>query len=97
MLTVKHITIADQEHLYEALSVSYEPGGACSTLTGPAPARLIAYLKDGETHIQGGTVFVMNENGKTVSRYDLGASSVPIVGDGLSDPRSRGLVTTKAA
>lgn len=44
-----------------------------------------------ERPLTGGTVFVMNSNGKTVARYDLGASSVPIVGDGLSDPRPKGV------
>lgn len=41
----------------------------------------IAPIGAPELPLTGGTVFVMNDNGKTVGRYDLGASMIPLEAD----------------
>lgn len=99
MLTVKHITLSGAETLYQAYEVSFQPTDAESQvkrrspiesrhvggtlhLTKPtmSPGELGTY----DFGIQGGTVFVMNDKGATVSRYDLGASEVPHGADALT-------------
>jgi hypothetical protein len=98
MFTLKHINMVGVEELIECEHVRFEPGkpkwesddGRIGE-SGTSPTLWI--VRRGAPHadpLTGGTVFVMNEAGKTVSRYDLGASPVPIVGDGLSDPRKQG-------
>lgn len=65
--TVKHIQESGHEDIYPAAKVSYQPtiGNWFSS----------CFIDDGTgsslQKIYGGTVFVMNEQGKTVSRYDL--------------------------
>lgn len=76
MMTVKHITLSGEESVYPTSWVNYVPASAIGTdgvdtiwiYTDDAPARPLT----------GGTVYVMNEHGKTVSRYDLSASVLPI-------------------
>lgn len=93
MLTVKHITLSGAEYLYEALTVRFEPGrpgfdnGHTGQSATPDTLWIRSEVAPDEQPITGGTVFAMNRFGKTVARYDLGASPVPIVGDGLTDPR----------
>jgi hypothetical protein len=77
------------------LTVRFQPldegkQAGCSA-TPPTLWVRISDYPDDERPLTGGTIFVMNEQGKTVSRYDLGASPVPISGDGLRDPRPLGL------
>jgi len=82
MLTVKHIRLSGEEALYETPTARYTPGpdeqkaGAGSTND---PATVWITKRDGfDFPLTGGTVFVMNEAGKTVARYDIGASMVPV-------------------
>lgn len=93
MFTLKHISIRGEERLYRADSVHFTPGvetAHCRSIS------TFKFINDGvEESLAGGTIFAMNENGKTVARYDLGASPVPIFGDGLSDHRPKGLVATE--
>lgn len=87
MLTVKHITLSGTEMIIPASRVWFYPsddqkqslkavpqGSGMVTVVPPQSAGLLAPHED----LHGGTVFVMNEHGKTVSRYDLGASMVPM-------------------
>lgn len=75
MLTVKHITLSGEEFVYPTPSVNFVPDRARSQASGSDS--LWIYEPDGRPReLTGGTVFVMNERGKTVSRYDLGASPV---------------------
>ena len=73
MFTVKHIRLSGEEDLYQSATIRYLPGEDNSTQG--FPARLALDLGDPLT---GGTVFVMGDSGKTVARYDLGASMVPL-------------------
>lgn len=90
MFTVKHISIDGRENLIAAESVKYDPGAASFGSTEPgaicSSGRPKALYIDGAPH-HGGTFFVMNANGKTVARYDLGASPVPHIG-GIEEPRT---------
>jgi hypothetical protein len=92
MLTVKHIRIGGDEDILAASGVRFTPscGAYDETSAQYIPATL--WVRDGadERPLTGGTIFVMNDSGKTVSRYDLGASPVPFVGDGLADTRCPG-------
>lgn len=100
MFTTKHIHIVGDETLLQVESVRYTPPvdmtGCASSgqlLQSSTPATVWVVEKGDcvETPLTGGTIFVMNEAGKTVARYDLGASPVPIFGDGLTDARLRGV------
>jgi len=82
MLTVKQITLSGIEFLWEAVNVQFMPSIAGAThAADPIPAEVHFNQPGGgdQIRIGGGTVFVMNDHGKTVSRYDLGASEVPLV------------------
>lgn len=79
MFTVKHVHLDGSEELHRSTGVRFAPGSErrkCTPVgggeTSPTPDTL---WTDGGP-LTGGTVFVMNENGKTVSRYDLGASPI---------------------
>lgn len=82
-MTVKHIKISGEEHIYPTYSVTFTPKSVeASRVQGAvsAPACDSVWIDNpdgGRQQLFGGTVFVMNEQGKTVSRYDLGASNVP--------------------
>ena len=82
MFTVKHIRIGGDEDILEASTVRFSPGfGEVDAVSGSnVPSTVWISIRDGgdERPLTGGTVFVMNEAGKTVSRYDIGASQVPI-------------------
>lgn len=77
MFSVKHISLGGVESIYEAEQVRFS-GRRKSQCSKPAFLRLFGPLHGVPTDLFGGTVFVMNHFGKTVSRYDLGASEVPI-------------------
>lgn len=99
MFVLKHIHADGREDIIQSDNVRFDPGvptwqsedGKCGA-TGTPPTLWIAERGFVTQPLTGGTVFVMNENGKTVARYDLGASPVPIIGDGLTDPRPKGAV-----
>lgn len=85
MMTIKHISLGGRETIYPAFSVEFRPKGwvpndEVTAADQPAPpSRVLGFTEDRFVvcEIQDGTVFVMNEFGKTVSRYDLGASMIP--------------------
>ena len=80
MMTIKHITISGEESIYPADSVRFT--AANPSEFDHVPSTVWRYDSSGESHPHtGGTVFVMNEHGKTVARYDLGASPVPLPAD----------------
>jgi hypothetical protein len=75
MFTVKHIHLDGSEEIHETEKVRFTPAGSdLSPTTSSAPDTL--WIDSGP--LTGGTLFVMNASGKTVSRYDLGASFVPL-------------------
>jgi len=79
MLSVKHITTGAVETIHQSTFARFVPAydeRDANVKNGdelPCPS----VVTDGMT-ITGGTVFVMNDAGKTVARYDLGASNVPL-------------------
>ena len=80
MLAVKHIQLSGHEEIYLTNRVSYEPN-FMPTNTAGVSGRPYVWLDGADKpsqQLDGGTVFVMNEMGKTVTRYDLGASMVPL-------------------
>ena len=80
MLSVKHITLSGCEFIYPCFSAEFRPAASKSPdPTCPAPRDSVIAFTDGHyvvAEFSDGTVFVMNESGKTISRYDLGASEV---------------------
>jgi len=69
-LTVRHIERSGHESVTQAVSVSFEPA------RGKSPAQLIAFgvpspISDGCNRYGDGKIFVMNEAGATVAKYDL--------------------------
>ncbi len=80
MFTVKQIDICGSETLYATDFVEYHSAGK-PTSTDPHEQKPFAEFvsSDGDpVKLYGGTVFVMNASGATVSRWDLGASPVPL-------------------
>lgn len=90
MFTVKHISIDGSENLIAASSVKYDPGAPSFGSTVPGAicsgGRPTALFLD-DVPYGGGTFFVMNANGKTVARYNLGASPVPHGVDAMQTSR----------
>jgi hypothetical protein len=86
MFTVKHISIDGSENLIAAKDVRYDPGISASGTAPDQDGRPTAVYLDGAPY-GGGTFFVMNASGKTVARYDLGASPVPHIG-GIEEPKT---------
>ena len=89
MLTIKHISLSGDEMLYLSPAANYTPErnrpDSLAKSNGPySPATVwIDERNDGHRQpLTGGTVFVMNDKGSTVARYDLGASMVPLDADG---------------
>lgn len=75
MLTVKQIHLSGLETIRLAKQVEYEPNGRVT----PGQREVWVTLPNGDGEVlAGGTVFVMNDLGKTVTRYDMGASQVPL-------------------
>lgn len=79
MLTVKHIRLCGVEDIYETQECRYTPATNSQVLAAAGQSQTdtpdTLWVDAGP--LTGGTVFVMNEAGRTVSRYDLGASMVP--------------------
>lgn len=94
MLSVKHISLSGEEHIYLAARIRYTPKDHdADRVSTPATV----WVDD--LPLTGGTVFVMNDAGKTVARYDIGASMVPL--DAAPDPRpyrrARGAIIGRAS
>jgi|GEM_PF-3560353 len=95
MFTVKHISLIGEESLSLVATTRYTPRGLGDDPRDPnvcskdAPATL--WVRDTangpEYPMTGGTIFVMNDKGKTVARYDLGASPVPHLGT-IEEPKT---------
>ena len=79
MMTLKHIELDGREAIYEVSKVWFEPsykaeyGRSGKTVPDTLHASAAAPSEKDPIKISHGTVFVMNQCGKTVSRYDLGA------------------------
>jgi len=74
MLTITHVEPGGHQSVRQVKWVSYDP--IADEVTA-GMAVMGERNEDGETnHVfgGGGTVYVMNENGKTVAKYDLGGT-----------------------
>lgn len=85
MLVVKHIQLSGHEEVYLGHRVSYEPEYTSPNMAGLKGQACVWIHQDGNPaqRIDGGTVLVMNDLGKTVTRYDLGVSNVPLDDPGI--------------
>lgn len=81
MLSVKHISLSGSETILSATRVEYHPEPVNGVPT--QLARLTVFGGPDQQELHGGTVFVMNEAGKTISRYDLGARCVALAKSGV--------------
>lgn len=73
MMTIKHITPSGAEFVFPATRINYVPLDA-TRLKGrdEPPATLWHYNAEGSAvPITDGSVYVMNEHGRTVARYTL--------------------------
>ena len=81
MLTIKHITSMGNEALYEATEASYSPHDEQSNNGHASLTGSVWYVAPNPNaplrEIRGGLVYVMNENGSTVAKYDLGGWPPP--------------------
>lgn len=70
MMTIKHIDLSGKEFVYPTTHINFVPGDRNgTTTTSPIVWR---YDEEGCAHeIDNGTVYVMNEHGRTVARYNL--------------------------
>lgn len=78
MLTVKHITLSGEEFIYATTHVNYVPGRAKAPQLSEDGLWIYEGADERARELSGGTIFVMNERGSTVARYDLGVSMVPL-------------------
>lgn len=78
MLTIKHVTDDGHESVYPALSVDYSPHP--TSVKGVLGFSGCVWYTDPETReiksIEGGTVYVMNAEGRTVATYRMPALSI---------------------
>lgn len=87
MLTVKHILPSGEERLFSVLDVEYlsnAAGQMCQAAKSghnPSTGRCRFVFADkrdlDDYYVYEGTVYVMNETGKTVQKYDLGGWALP--------------------
>jgi hypothetical protein len=75
MFTVKHISLTGSEEIHQSNACRFTPERHQLTSDQPPNSPATVWIDTGP--LTGGTVFVMNDAGKTVSRYDLGGSMVP--------------------
>lgn len=76
MMTVKHITLSGEEFIYPTTHVNYVPSKALGGGADLPPDTVWIYPADHPAQpLTDGTVYVMNEHGKTVSRYELSTQS----------------------
>lgn len=83
MLTVNN-RVGWGEEIYSGVErVSYAPPQSGNELTPPCGAALTLNtpgINGGSITLFCGDAYVMNENGKTIARYDLDLTAVPITG-----------------
>ena len=72
MFTVKQIQNTGHEEIYAAQRVSYQPKWSPPNTAGMMIPCVFVHHASGTEIIDGGTVYVMNDAGKTINRYDLG-------------------------
>lgn len=81
-LTAKQISLAGYEVVVACDRVEYSPSPVAGQVAAPRQDHggTVDVFEAGVVvaSFREGTVFVMNERGSTVSRYDLGGSDVPV-------------------
>lgn len=72
MLTIKHVESQGHETIHQARTVSYQPKDANGALGTPEIVfGFDSPGMDGGLQFGDGTVYVMNDNGKTIATYRL--------------------------
>ncbi|RVG88687.1 hypothetical protein [Sinorhizobium meliloti] len=75
MMTVKHIDNSGEEFVYPTTHVNFIPA-AIKPPASSVSASVWRYAEDGRAYeIDNGSVYVMNEHGRTVARYMLSANA----------------------
>lgn len=74
MLTVNHTGIDHVQSIYSIVKAEYNPlDGSCREGHEACNGRVFVEIEDGTIiPLYEGSVFVMNAEGKTVAKYDLG-------------------------
>lgn len=76
MLTIKHVTDSGEEYVYATDHINFVPASAKAC--APAGDSLWRYDHTGRAfEITEGLVYVMNDGGSTVARYDMTAKNSP--------------------
>lgn len=84
MFTVKIISPYGNEDIYDARDFHAKAGEPLTSDVPPPYERVSFQTSDGteiEFEGDGATIYVMNSNGKTVSRYFLGEELAPVSSD----------------
>lgn len=83
-MTAKHIAQSGEEFIYATTHVNYVPSYTLGVGANTPPDTVWLYPSDAPAQpLTGGTVYVMNEHGKTVGRYDMSGPVGPV---GLQNP-----------
>lgn len=76
MMTIKHITAIGEEFVYPTSHVNFVPANA--KCAAPATDSVWRYDEEGRAYeMRDGRVYVMNEHGTTVARYDMSSDVNP--------------------
>jgi hypothetical protein len=74
MMTIKHVDISGEEFVYPTTHINFIPGAAKNCVV--ATSSVWRYDEDGRAfEIDNGSVFLMNEHGRTVARYIISANA----------------------
>jgi hypothetical protein len=69
-MTIKHISLTGEEFIYPTTHINVVPAAVKNC--APATTSVWRYDEDGRAYeIDGGSVFIMNEHGRTVARYSI--------------------------
>jgi hypothetical protein len=78
MFSIKHVHLDKSEEMHQSATARFTPSNRdVSHAVAVSETPPTVWIDSGP--LTGGTVFVMNECGKTVARYDLGPSHVPLI------------------
>lgn len=74
MMTIKHCDLSGEEFVYPTTHINFVPAAVKNC--APTTSSVWRYDEDGRAYeIDSGSVFVMNEHGRTVARYNISANA----------------------
>jgi hypothetical protein len=78
MFTVKHTSPTWEDNLYSATGVRFTPAPSVQSVTSPPETVWVRRVDTGiEFPITDGVIYVMNDAGATVAKYDLELKRMP--------------------